>query len=274
METSDLRGFLRLLAEESARVILPLFADPDLKVEWKADHTPVTYADRKAEEVMRELIGREFPSHGIVGEELGEAGGDAEYSWVLDPIDGTRAFAAGCPLFGTLICLRKGTTPLWGAIHLPVTRQLFIGDNRSSWCNDRPLRLPKPPPLAAAFLCTSDACSPRLQTPERAAGWQALLARCGQFRTWGDCYGYGLLLQGGIHIMTDPILNLWDLVALLPILRGAGALATDWQGGEPDSGDSLVAAHPDLQPLVVACLNQAAPVISPEPCCKQQDLAR
>lgn len=253
MDNSTLLPFLKHLASETARVINPLFANPDLVVEWKADDTPVTYADRKAEEIMRALIEREFPDHGIIGEELGATDSEAEYTWVLDPIDGTRAFAAGSPHFGTLACLRQGRKPLWGMIHLSAIGQLYIGDNTTSWCNDRVITVRPPPPLSECFLLTTDPRTPtELHDPR---GWNALLAATGQYRSWGDCFGYSLLVAGRADIMTDPVLKLWDIAALLPVLRGAGAAVSDWQGKDPEEGQSLVAAHPALHPAIISLLN-------------------
>ncbi|MEX0331769.1 MAG: inositol monophosphatase family protein [Puniceicoccaceae bacterium] len=245
-------NFLKLLAFESAKVINPLFANPDLKIEFKEDDTPVTYADRKAEEVMREMIAREFPNHGIIGEEFGEENPDAEFTWVLDPIDGTKSFAAGCPHFGTLICLRQNGVPQWGAIHISSIGSLYIGNNEQCLCNDRPVTLRKPPSLEKCFLLTTDPKSPPVY--HNGKGWQALLDATGQYRSWGDCFGYTLLVSGGADIMTDPILNLWDIAALLPVLKGAGAAATDWQGNPPDGDKGLVASHPDIHDQVIALL--------------------
>ncbi len=248
-----IRRFIQHLALESAKIINPLFLHPNLVVEWKADQTPVTYADRKAEEVMRELIRKEFPGHGIIGEEFGAENAAAEYTWVLDPIDGTRAFTAGSPHFGTLICLQQHGQPLWGAIHLSAIGKLFLGNNRGCWCNDRPVRMRTPPPLPECFLLTTDPRSPaRYQS---AAGWQALLDATGQFRSWGDCFGYTLLASGTADIMTDPVLNPWDIAALIPVIRGAGGCASDWQGRDPVGASSMVAAHPAIHSQVIALLN-------------------
>ena len=249
----DLIRFLKHLAFESAKVINPHFANPDLQVEWKADETPVTYADRKAEEVMRSLIEKEFPDHGIIGEEFGESNPDADYTWILDPIDGTRSFAAGSPHFGTLICLREKKVPIWGAIHISSIGKLYIGDNITCWCNDRPVALRQPPALGDCFLLTTDPKSPGRY--HSAAGWDALVAATGQYRSWGDCFGYTLLISGGADIMTDPILNLWDIAALLPVLRGAGAAVSDWNGNEPTGPKGLVATHPDIHRQVIRLLN-------------------
>jgi histidinol-phosphatase len=247
--------FLKLLAFDSAKIINSMFAKTDLQVEWKDDDTPVTYADRKAEEVMREMISMEYPDHGIIGEEFGATNPDAEYTWVLDPIDGTRAYASGSPHFGTLICLRRNGLPIWGAIHISALGKLYIGNNESCMCNDRPVSLNPPPPLQNCFLLTTDPKSPgQLHS---AAGWDALLKATDQFRSWGDCFGYTMLISGGAHIMTDPILNIWDIAALLPVLKGAGAAVSDWNGNDPDGDKGLVAAHPIIHSNVIRLLNPA-----------------
>jgi myo-inositol-1(or 4)-monophosphatase len=251
-DDQGISAFLKLLAFESAKVINSHFANPALEVEWKEDDTPVTYADKKAEEVMRGLIQKEFPGHGIIGEEFGSENPDAEYSWVLDPIDGTRAYAAGCPNFGTLICLRHNGVPVWGAIHISAIGKLYIGNNEECLCNDLPTLLRKPPALSDCFLLTTDPKSP----PElhKASGWNALLSATGEYRSWGDCFGYTLLASGQADIMVDPVLNLWDIAALIPVLRGAGGVTTDWYGNEPDGSKGLVAAHPDIHGHVIGLL--------------------
>ncbi len=246
--------FLRRLARESAHVIMPHFANPDLRVEWKADDTPVTHADRKAEEVLRAEITREWPDHGILGEELEDVAPDAQFTWVLDPIDGTRSFAAGSPLFGTLICLRRGAEPLWGAIHIPALGQLYIGNNDTAWLGDRVLRVRETPRLSDCTLLTTDPKSPYQYHSAR--GWDALLAATGMYRSWGDCFGYTLLASGGADIMTDPAMNLWDVAALLPVLRGCGAAVSDWHGGDPlaEGAQGPVAAHPRHHSAVIGLL--------------------
>lgn len=247
--------FLEHLAKESAQVINPLFANPDLKVEWKEDKTPVTYADRKAEEVLRVLIEKEFPDHGILGEELPNVRIDAEYNWVLDPIDGTRSFAAGTPHFGTLIALRKGVEPIWGAINIPALGWLYIGDNQTCWRNGRPVHVRETPNLKDCFLVTTDPKRPYLHHSR--AGWDALLAATDQFRSWGDCFGYTLVANGGVDIMCDPMMSLWDMAALLPVVRGAGAALSDWNGRNPVGGKSLVVSHPRHHARIIEILNPA-----------------
>ena len=256
IDNAQVVRFMKDLASASARIINPLFTSPDLRVEMKADDTPVTYADRKAEEIMRERISREFPDHGIIGEEFGSTNPEAPYRWILDPVDGTKAFAAGSPHFGTLICLQHNGEPLWGAIHLPALGKLYLGDNTACWCNDRPVRMRPAPPLAQCRLLTTDPKTPgQLHS---AAGWDALVSATGEYRSWGDCFGYTLLASGTADIMTDPILNLWDIAALIPVLRGAGAAFSDWHGNPPDGSKGLVATHPERHAEIIRLLNPAS----------------
>jgi myo-inositol-1(or 4)-monophosphatase len=253
MDAATMFPFLQRLAHESAKVITPLFANPDLQVEWKADATPVTYADKKAEEILRKLISDEFPSHGVIGEEFGSDNEEAEFTWVLDPIDGTKTFTAGSPHFGTLICLRQNQRPIWGAIHLPIMRQLYIGNNEGAWCNEREIHVRDTPALKDCFLVYTDPKGPFQR--HSITGWNTLFASTGQARSWGDCFGYTLVASGGVDIMCDPIMNLWDIAALLPVMRGAGAVVSDWQGNDPSLADSLIACHPRHHATVVSILN-------------------
>jgi myo-inositol-1(or 4)-monophosphatase len=247
------RDFISELAEKSGEFIRPFFARPGLAVETKSDHTPVTVADRGAEELMRRMIRERFPAHGILGEEFGPENTEAEFVWVLDPIDGTRAFAAATPLFGTLIALLHRGQPVLGAIHQPVLRQLLIGDGTATSLNGRPVRVRATPRLEEATLLCSDVLSPaRHQNGEAFA---ALGRRVQMLRTWGDCYGYLLVATGWADIMCDPIMNPWDVAALIPVVRGAGGIITDWQGRDPVNAQSIVAAGPALHAQVIAALN-------------------
>ena len=151
----EIINFVRKLAAESAEVIKPYFASFNLKVELKADETPVTAADRGAEEVMRHLIRKEFPNHGVIGEEFGDENETAEFVWVLDPIDGTKSFASGCPLFGTLICLLHEGQPVLGAINQPILERLCMGDNNQTTVNGHPVHVPKTDTLSEAILLTT-----------------------------------------------------------------------------------------------------------------------
>jgi myo-inositol-1(or 4)-monophosphatase len=247
------RDFMIELAEKSGDFIRPYFASPDLAIETKSDQTPVTIADRGAEELMRRMIRGRFPGHGILGEEFGPENMEAEFVWVLDPIDGTRAFAAATPLFGTLIALKHQGQPVLGVIHQPVLRQLVIGDGRRTTLNGRPVRVRGTTRLTEATLLCSDLYSPAEH--QNGAAFAALGGRVKQLRTWGDCYGYLLVATGWADIMCDPIMNPWDLAALIPVIRGAGGVITDWQGRDPVNATSIVAAVPGLHAQVIAALN-------------------
>lgn len=251
------RAFMIELAEQSGEFIRPYFADPNLVVETKPDETPVTVADRGAEELMRRMIRSKYPDHGIVGEEHGRENEEAEFVWALDPIDGTKAFASACPLFGTLIALLHEGQPVLGAIHQPVLRQLLVGDGQTAKFNGRPARVRSCQRIEAATLLTSDPFNPAKYRDGPA--FETLARRARLVRTWGDCYGYLLLATGWADVMCDPILSPWDIQALVPIIRGAGGTITDWHGGDPVTGDSLIAAAPDLHPLVLEALNRRGP---------------
>lgn len=247
------RAFLLELAEKSGAFIRPWFGRPDLAVETKSDQTPVTVADRGAEELMRRMIHERFPDHGILGEEYGAENAGAEFTWVLDPVDGTRAFAAGSPLFGTLIALMHRGQPVLGVIHQPVLGQLLVGDGARTTLNGRPVRVRATARLEDATLLCSDPLTPAKH--QNGAAFAALTARVKLVRTWGDCYGYLLLATGGADVMCDPIMNPWDIAALIPVVRGAGGIITDWQGRDPVGSASIVAATPALHPQVIAALN-------------------
>ncbi|MCD8483586.1 MAG: histidinol-phosphatase, partial [Verrucomicrobia bacterium] len=177
MDETTVIQTIRTLAKLSSEQILPIWHQGELEVELKADQTPVTIADRRAEEVMRDYLVRECPHHGIIGEEFPNDNTEAEYTWVLDPIDGTKAFTAGCPLFGTLIGLRRGNRAVWGAIHIPVMNLLYIGNNEQSWCNDRQIRMRFTPQLNHCTLLTTDPRTPQKMHSPR--GWDKII---GQYR--------------------------------------------------------------------------------------------
>jgi histidinol phosphatase-like enzyme (inositol monophosphatase family) len=253
MDLAPYRSFLTDLARESGEFLSPLFGQPGLAVEYKADQSPVTAADRGAEELMRARIGEKFPDHGILGEEFGPNNTDAEWVWVLDPIDGTKSFICGVPLWGTLIALLHRGAPVLGCIHQPVLDKFLIGDGTGTTLNGRAVRCRATTTLTEATLLTSDpACPTGHSDAERFA---ALLSRARLARTWGDCYGYLLLAAGWADVMLDPVMNAWDIAALVPIVRGAGGVITDWQGGPAYPADStLAAATPELHATVLAAL--------------------
>jgi histidinol phosphatase-like enzyme (inositol monophosphatase family) len=227
------RDFMIALCQSSGDLIRPYFgADAaTLVVELKADETIVTRADREAEALMRRLIAKRFPDHGIIGEEHGEERADAEFVWSLDPIDGTISFASASPLFGTQIALLHNGEPVLGAINQPVLRQLCIGDGELTTLNGRSVRVRDARPLSEATLLTTDIL--RVTEHHDEAAFETLMRGVKLVRTWGDCYGYLLLATGHADIMGDPgAHHLWDVAPLVPIVRGAGGVITDWQGND------------------------------------------
>ena len=253
MDLAPYRTFLLELARTSGDFIRPLFGRNDLTVDTKSDASPVTLADRGAEEQMRAAIARRFPAHGIIGEEFGTDRGDAEFVWVLDPIDGTKSFITGVPLWGTLIALLHQGRPILGCIHQPVLGQLMVGDGVTTTLNDRPVRCRATPSVATATLLTSDPLNPAKYQPR--SHYDALQQRARLVRTWGDCYGYLLVASGWADICVDPIMNPWDIAALVPIIRGAGGTITDWHGGPAYPAESTIAsATASLHAEVLATL--------------------
>ena len=253
MDLTPYRAFITELAQKSGEFIRPFFGDPSLVVEIKGDQSPVTRADRGAEELLRALIRKEYPQHGIVGEELGCENSDAEFVWVLDPIDGTKAFIAGVPLWGTLIALLHQGQPVLGCIHQPILQQFMLGDGQTTALNGRAVRVRSCARIEDATVLTSDPLNPAKY--QNGTAYNALTHRARLVRTWGDCYGYLLVASGWADVMLDPIMNPWDIAALVPVIRGAGGTITDWHGGEPVKAQSTVAAATTLHPQVIAALN-------------------
>lgn len=252
-------SFARELALTSAEVILPLYGTRDIGLEIKADESPVTLADRRAEEVMRRLIEKRYPDHGIVGEELGTVRNDAEFVWVLDPIDGTKSFITNIPLFGTLIGLLHEGRPVVGCIHQPVLRQLVLGDGKRTTLNGSPVRVRPCSSLSDATLLTCDPINP--ERYQNGPSFDRLARAVRMYRTWGDCYGYLLVATGWADLMVDPILNPWDLLPLVPVIRGAGGVITDWHGHPADhlGANSAIACAPELHGAVLEKLHGNLP---------------
>lgn len=251
-EQQELLDFARLLADASAGVIRHYYRN-GFTVETKADASPVTIADRLAEEVMRDLIRRRYPDHGVLGEEYGSHQPDAAYRWVLDPIDGTKAFVSGTYLFGTLIALLKEGRPALGVIHQPILGDCLVGTGEGASLNGRPVHTAQCERVEDAILLTTDHW--QVYREQNGAAFEALSKRVKRYNNWGDCHGYYLVATGGAHIMGDPIMNAWDLMALVPIIEGAGGRITDWQGGDPVTGCSIVATCGGIHEEVIAALN-------------------
>lgn len=257
--------FTQELAAAAADVILPYYGQIDCGLENKEDDSPVTLADRGAEEVMRAMIEKKFPDHGIVGEEYGMQNPDAEWVWILDPIDGTKSFIASVPLFGTLIGLLHNGKPVVGCVNQPVLNQLLLGDNETTTLNGKKVCVRTTTQISQSLLLTTDPLRP--YKAQNGAAYDKLVSQARTVRTWGDCYGYLLLSCGWADIMLDPILAAWDLLPVIPCLQGAGAKVSSWDGEPipdfaPSRGDekmfSCIATNPSLHPEVVRILNELA----------------
>jgi myo-inositol-1(or 4)-monophosphatase len=249
MAVVDFAAFVDELATASGQAILPFFRTTlgaTLNVDNKSNNgvfDPVTEADRAGETVMRRIIGRTFPEHGIVGEEFGSERADAEFVWVLDPIDGTKSFMCGLPVWGTMIGLLQNNSPVYGLIHQPYTNERFFGDGMSAKQRtahgERPLRVRECQSLAEATLMTT---SPLLMGEADRACFKRVENEVRLSRYGGDCYSYCMLAAGQIDLVIEAGLKAHDIVAAIPILKGAGGIITTWDGGDPANGGNIIAA--------------------------------
>jgi myo-inositol-1(or 4)-monophosphatase len=245
MTAIDFAAFVDRLATVSGEAILPFFRT-SLGVENKGrpgTFDPVTAADRAAETAMRALIREHFPGHGIVGEEFGSDRDDAEYVWLLDPIDGTKSFICGLPAWGTLIALTRGGEPVYGMMHQPFTRERFTGDGAAARyrgpAGERTLRVRRCAALGEAILTTT---SPLLMKEGDRRIFQKVEAQVRLSRYGGDCYAYCMLAAGHIDLVIETELKPYDILPLIPIIAGAGGIVTAWDGGSPKAGGRIVAA--------------------------------
>ncbi len=257
--TPDLEHYIQAAeaaANAAAAAIRPFFRTV-IPADLKADQTPVTIADRKAELAMRDVLARLTPECGILGEEFGLERAEAALRWVLDPIDGTRAFITGRPTFGTLIGLLDGDDPIVGIIDQPITGERWIA------AAGRPTRFAGP--LGGQIGCRTCATLAHAElsctSPEMFGGelprWQRLAAQVRRNYWGGDCYAYGLLALGQIDVVVECDLQPWDWAALVPVITGAGGRVTDWDGNPPRvEGDGRIIAvgDPGLLPRVIAAL--------------------
>jgi histidinol phosphatase-like enzyme (inositol monophosphatase family) len=241
---SEAAGYLEfaLRLADAAGAVVRKYYRATLEVESKADASPVTIADREAEQALRAMIRAAYPDHGIEGEEFPGERLDAEFVWRLDPIDGTKSFVVGRPLFGTLIGLTRANRPILGVIDQCILGERWVGvaGARSTW-NDRPIRVRRCSGLEQAIMSVT---SPQMFTAaERAALTRVESAV--RFPVYGgDCYAYGLLAMGSIDLIVEADLDVHDFMALVPVIEGAGGIVTDWRGTAltPTSDGRIVAA--------------------------------
>jgi histidinol-phosphatase len=251
-ELIEFENFANQLSQLSGKIIREYFRTK-LSVESKTDNSPVTIADKKAEELMRESIMKTFPDHGILGEEFGNYNEDAEYKWVLDPIDGTKSFVCGAITFGTLIALLKNGEPILGVFNQPILNQQLIGDNKVTKLNDVTVQVRACNKLSDAVLLTTDHLNiGRYQDQNK---FDELIKKVKLYRQWGDCYGYYLVATGFADVMIDPIMSPWDSLALIPIIKGANGIITDYRGNDPAKGKSIIASSPGVHQQIISFLN-------------------
>jgi myo-inositol-1(or 4)-monophosphatase len=255
----DFTAFIGRLATTSGETILPFFRT-SLSIDNKSTHKdfdPVTEADRAAEAVMRRLIKANFPQHGIVGEEFGSEREDAEYVWVLDPIDGTKSFISGFPIWGTLIALLHRGTPVYGMMHQPYIGERFRGDSGSAHyagpTGERKLAVRRCASLAEATAFTT---SPLLMNTEDRAAFTRIEAAARLVRYGGDCYSYCMLAAGHLDLVVETELKPYDIAALIPIITGAGGIVTTWEGKPAQNGGRIIAAgDPRVHDAAMKLLN-------------------
>ena len=266
MTAVDFEKFVERLAEVSGEAILPFFRTALLTEDKSSGcvFDPVTEADRAAELAMRRLIKTTFPEHGIVGEEFGSVNEDAEYVWVLDPIDGTKSFICGFPIWGTLIGLTHHGRPCYGLMNQPFNCERFYGDGLSaSWRGPsritkgseecRKLSVRACASLGQATLMTT---SPLLLETECRDVFASVEQQVRLSRYGGDCYAYCALAAGHVDLVIETGINPYDIVALIPIIEGAGGVITTWTGGAACHGGRIVAAgDPRLHESAMKLLN-------------------
>lgn len=216
-----------------------------LAVDTKSDGSPVTVADRAAESRAREWLETRFPQDGLLGEEFGETRPGAKRRWILDPIDGTKTFIRGVPLWGTLVALAEGERVLVGAAYFPAVSELLVAaPGQGCFWNGARAAVSTQAELAQAVVLSTDERFPVY--PERGAAWRALARDAAVDRTWGDCYGYLLVATGRAEVMVDELLSPWDGAALQPIIEEAGGVFTDWTGRRTAFGGDGIATNAAL----------------------------
>lgn len=257
-QLAEFTAFAEQLADAAAAAIQPYFrVQLDVEDKGAALFDPVTVADKAAERAMRELIRARYPSHGILGEEEEALQGSSEFTWVLDPIDGTRAFITGLPLWGTLIALNDGQRPVLGVMNQPFTGERYIGTPQAARLGSTPLKTRACASLASArLMCTTP---DMFDTPQRLAAFNTVAARAQLLRFGGDCYAYCMLASGFVDVIVEASLKPYDVQALIPIIEGAGGVITTWDGQPAQHGGAIVACgDPALHAELIELLRGAA----------------
>lgn len=232
---AELRAFAQEIAWQAGKITLRYF-QTGVAIDQKSDASPVTIADREAEAFLRAAIAARYPDHAILGEEEGASGSaGATFRWILDPIDGTKSFVRGVPLYGVLVGLLREDEPVVGVVNIPALNEMVAAAQGlgCTW-NGRPCRVSPVTTLDRSLVVGTIAHG--YERYGKQAAYARLVQRAGLFRTWGDCYAYVLVATGRAEVALDPAMNLWDAAALLPILQEAGGSYTNWQGNPTVTG--------------------------------------
>jgi histidinol phosphatase-like enzyme (inositol monophosphatase family) len=237
-------------ARQAGELTLDYFQDVSLEVQQKHDQSPVTEADREAEQLLRTAIQDAFPEDAILGEELDDRSGSSPYRWILDPIDGTKSFISGVPLYTTLVAVECNGRPVIGVISAPALGELIhAAEGQGAWFEQqgkpaRRAQVAGTDSLDKACLVTTQVDS--FAHRNAADAYLQLEAACAITRSWGDGYGYMLVATGRADLMVDPIMNLWDAAAIAPIIEEAGGIFCDWQGERTTAHGEGLATNPQL----------------------------
>ena len=228
-------------ARVAGRVAMKYFAR-EIAIEIKSDGSPVTEADRSAERTVREWIAERFSGDAITGEELGDAATESPRRWLIDPIDGTKSFVRGVPLWGSLVAVAEEGRIVAGAVVFPALNEWTAArEGEGCWSNGTRAGVSQCAKLSDATVLTTD--SRFLASPGRAERWSALVSRSAVTRTWGDCYGYHLVATGRAECMVDDAMNEWDWAPFVPIIAEAGGVLTDWSGGVDELARGVIATN-------------------------------
>lgn len=242
---SDMIDLANRLADASGPVIRKYFRTP-IRIDGKADSSPVTAADREAEQAIRAILAETRPDDGIIGEEFGNTNTDAAYVWVIDPIDGTKSFISGRPIFGTLIALVRDGTPILGVIDQPVNGERWVGAaGTGTVYNGKPVKVRACPSLSNAIAGTT---APDLFGPGQEQHWRKVAAGAKHAVYGGDCYTYAQIASGFVDVVLEAGLQTYDFCALAPVIEAAGGIVTDWQGNPVSlSSDGTILACGDVR---------------------------
>jgi histidinol-phosphatase len=253
----DLRSFIEEIAREAGEITLKYFNQPDLQVDSKANETPVTRADREAEQYLRERIKSAFPHDSIIGEEFGEEQGTSGRHWILDPLDGTKTFIRGVPLYGTLIALEELDEIIAGVVFMPALNEIVsaIKGEGALW-NGKRCNVSETKELSEACVLTTSyfPLEDRLQDSQT----DALLRGAKIFRTWGDCYGHILVATGRAEVMLDAKVSIWDVAPLALIMEEAGGEYFDFEGTRTYTGSGFISSNSAIAREVIARLTDNA----------------